>query len=427
MTDRRVTEDTAILGSAVATGDLFDLVDVSDTTDAASGTNKKILASELATAITTLGSLATDAEVTSAVAALSSVYQPLDADLTSIAALATTSFGRGFLILADASAARTAIGSVIGTDVEAHDTDLTTIAGLSPTNDDVLQRKSGAWANRTIAQLLTDLGLGALYQPLDSDLTAIAALSTTSTGRSLLAAADATAIRVIAGAVIGTDVQAYDVELAAIAGLTSATDRLPYFTGSGTAALATFTSAGRALVDDADASAQRTTLGVAIGTNVEAWDADLDAIAALTSAANKVAYATGAQTWALADYTAVARTFDALTTLLAQQQLLSTQAINAQSGTTYTLAASDSTKLVTLSNGSAITLTVPQDSDVTWAVGDYCEGYQLGAGQVTTVAGTGATLRVSGLTAKARAQYSRFFLQKVSANTWNLAGDLAAS
>ncbi len=42
--------------------------------------------------------------------------------------------------------------------------------------------------------------LSSVYQPLDSDLTAIAALITTSTGRSLLAAADAAAIRTIAGA-----------------------------------------------------------------------------------------------------------------------------------------------------------------------------------------------------------------------------------
>jgi hypothetical protein len=38
-------------------------------------------------------------------------------------------------------------------------TDLTTVAGLSPSNDDVLQRKSGAWTNRTPAQLKLDLGL----------------------------------------------------------------------------------------------------------------------------------------------------------------------------------------------------------------------------------------------------------------------------
>lgn len=64
------------------------------------------------------------------------------------------------------------------------------------------------------------------------------------------------------GLAIGTDVQAFNANLSAFAGLSLIADRLPYANGTGTLALATFTAAGRALVDDADAAAQRVTLGL---------------------------------------------------------------------------------------------------------------------------------------------------------------------
>jgi hypothetical protein len=60
--------------------------------------------------------------------------------------------------------------------------------------------------------------------------------------------------------------QPLDTELTAIAAVTSAADKLPYFTGSGAAAVASFTAAGRALVDDADAAAQLVTLGLGVPT-----------------------------------------------------------------------------------------------------------------------------------------------------------------
>lgn len=115
----------------------------------------------------------TDYDVAGAAAAAQAAAiaasQPADADLLAIAALSTTSYGRAFLTLADAAAARTALG--LGS------------AALSAAS---AFDAAGAAAAAQAAS-----------QPSDSDLTAIAALTTTTFGRSLLTLADLAALRAV--------------------------------------------------------------------------------------------------------------------------------------------------------------------------------------------------------------------------------------
>ena len=99
---------------------------------------------------------------------------------------------------------------------------------------------------------------------------------------------------------------------------------------------------------------------------------------------------------------------------------------NAQTGTSYTLVLTDAFKLVTMSNASANTLTVPPNTDVAFPVGIRIDIGQDGAGQTTVTAGSGVTIRTPE-TLKLRKQWAKATLIKRGTNTWDIEGNLEAA
>jgi len=99
--------------------------------------------------------------------------------------------------------------------------------------------------------------------------------------------------------------------------------------------------------------------------------------------------------------------------------------LNTQTGTSYTLQLTDLAKLITLDNTSAITLTVPLDSSVPFAIGDRIDILQKNTGMVTIVGTGGVTVNATpGL--KLRSRWSSATLIKLDTNSWVAIGDMQA-
>jgi hypothetical protein len=98
---------------------------------------------------------------------------------------------------------------------------------------------------------------------------------------------------------------------------------------------------------------------------------------------------------------------------------------NAQTGTTYTLVAADANKLVTSSNASAVTITVPPS---VFSAGQMINVQSIGVGLTSFAQGSGVTITSTGATASAptlRARYSACTIICTASNTFTIVGDLS--
>jgi hypothetical protein len=144
---------------------------------------------------------------------------------------------------------------------------------------------------------------GAASTITTSNLTVSRALASDSSGKVVATAVTGTELGYLSGATSNiqsqlANRQPLDATLSALASTITAADTMIYFTGVDTAQTASLTTFGRSIMGSVDAAAGRSALGVIIGTDVQAYDPDLGAIAALSGTSGFLKK-TAANTWSL--------------------------------------------------------------------------------------------------------------------------------
>jgi hypothetical protein len=213
-----------------------------------------------------------------------------------------------------------------------------------------------------------------------------------------------------------------NASISALTAVTPAADRVFYYDSASTGQLAVFTSVGRNIVGAATTADQRSNLGLAIGTDVQAFDSDLQALADNSSSGVWVRTGTG---------TGSVRTITAGTNItitngsgVSGNPTIESKATTINTKTaSYTLVLADAGKAIEMNVSSANTLTIPPNSSVAFPVGTFINLAQIGSGNTTITPDVGVTISSrNGL--KLGGQYALATCYKRGTDVWICGGDL---
>ena len=184
-------------------------------------------------------------------------------------------------------------------------------------------------------------------------------------------------------------------------------------TGSGTSAWDTSPSILGALTVGADGAGHDVTFHSDTAGDAMVWDSSAESLT-ITGTNGQTALAVADGDVTVAD------------SLTVSGGLVAPLQINAQTGTTYTFVAGDAGKLVTASNGSAQTYTVPPNSGVAFDVGTTITIIGIGAGKVTLAEGSGVTINSKDSEKAIDGVHASVTCIKTATDTWQLVGALQA-